>query len=173
MLAGKGLIAGNQWHRHANKGQGLGKWNQTPSCTILIQGHFQRSLCLGDRAWEPGSAGCPTACARLIQLKGQVFSKQRWKHEFYLGRFLFQIEKLHKERTNTHFHERREEESIPLCHPPHTTNYPNLSHRTGCSPGRQGVLTQQTSVTSVPGSHTPRHSSMVVFLHMCMYICSQ
>lgn len=90
---------------------------------------------------HPDPAGCPSACAWLIQLKGQVFCKQRCKHEFCLGWFLFWIERLHKERTNIHFHEGREDDSIPLCHPPNTTNHPNLSHRTGCSPGRQGVLT--------------------------------
>lgn len=79
----------------------------------------------------------PAVPARLTQLKGWVFFKQRWKREFYLGQILFQTEKLHKERTNIHFHERREEDWECSIVSPCKYNKPSQPKPQDCAPAGQ------------------------------------
>lgn len=116
---------GGKWtgrrHRHASESHDLAKWTQTPRYTIFIQtqfpveSEFARVMVWAQSSRSQSSKRPGHLGQTLTQLKSQVFSKQRPKHEFYLGWFLFQIEKLHKERTNIHFHDRREKERASYC----------------------------------------------------------
>lgn len=85
----------------------------------------------------------PAAPARLTQLKGWVFSEQRWKRELYSGQILFRIEKLHKERTNIHFHKRREKDWECSIVSPCKYNKPSQPEPQDCAPAGQAgtVLT--------------------------------
>lgn len=138
MPAGKGLNADNQWHQHANKGQGLWKWKQTPNCTILIQGHFQRVFS-GDTAWSSRMSHClckadPTKRLGFLQTKTEMWL-------LFGVVFILYWEATQRENKHTFPWEKGKNK----CHPPNTINNPNLSQRPGCSLGRQGVLTPKAT----------------------------
>lgn len=121
---------GNQWHRHAGKRHGLGKWTRIPSYTIPIQGHFQRShrelaSCLG-KANPAKKLGLLQTKMETWILFGVIFISD-WEATQRDNKYTLPWEK-----------GKRERESILLCHPPNTTNHVNLNPGTVFSLGRQG-----------------------------------
>lgn len=77
-----------------------------------------------------------------------------------------------KQRESIHFHERREKESIPLCHSPNTTNHPNWS--TGLvapQVGRESLLQRVQHTTNVCNI-CPRVTHPQTVVRSCLCICA-
>lgn len=175
--------ADNQWQSDQQRAWS-GKVDLNTKLHSSHSGAFPKEsqrVCLGDRAPEPWSSKMPSCLSKVDPAKRLGILKTKMETWILFGViFISDWEATQRENKYTFPWEKGKRERASYC-VTLLIQQTISTWATGLfSPqaGREsfyakGYTTQQTSVIATPGSHTPRHSNMVFFLHMCMYICSQ